>query len=397
MTAIATPSHELSEAVGIYSNNPHLQRFSVPWSRRPLSELAAIIMGQSPPSSFYNLRGEGVPLIQGKADIEEGGTTDRQWTTKPTKFCKAGDLLLTVRAPVGSVAVATRGACLGRGVCGLKPFGDSAFLFFSLLYAEDRWQSLEQGSTFTAANSKQVRQFLLHVPDDQEEQHAIATVLSDVDGLIKALDALITKKLAIKQAAMQQLLTGKIRLPGFRREWATTTLGGIADIKTGNRNNQDKVEDGRYPFFVRSSNVERINSYSFEGEAILIPGEGGIGSIFHYINGRFDVHQRVYKISRFSEAVCGKFVYYTMLLYFGKHAMQNTVKATVDSLRLPTFKNFRFLLPNDIAEQRAIAEILSDVDQEIAALERRRYKTNAIKQGIMQQLLTGRVRLVKPG
>ena len=227
------------------------------------------------------------------------------------------------------------------------------------------------------------------------EQRAIAEVLSDVDGLIQSLDALIAKKRAIKQATMQQLLTGKTRLPGFSGEWDVKRLGDIAHINTGSRNNKDKVEGGQYPFFVRSATVERINSYSFEGEAILVPGDGGIGSIFHYIDGRFDVHQRVYKISRFSEDVCGKFVYYSMILHFGKHAMLNTVKATVDSLRLPTFKNFAFLLPNNNEEQTAIAVILSDMDAEIAALERRRDKTSAIKQGMMQQLLTGRVRLIK--
>ena len=82
-------------------------------------------------------------------------------------------------------------------------------------------------------------------------------------------------------------------------EQETKRFGDIAHIKTGSRNNQDKVENGEYPFFVRSATVERINSYSFEGEAILVPGEGDIGNIFHYTIGRFDVHQRVYKISNF--------------------------------------------------------------------------------------------------
>ena len=240
----------------------------------------------------------------------------------------------------------------------------------------------------------QVARYSVPVPPESE-QRAIAEALSDVDGLIQSLDALIAKKRAIKQAVMQQLLTGKTRLPGFSGEWETRRLGDIAHINTGSRNNQDKVENGQYPFFVRSATVERIDSYSFEGEAILVPGEGGIGSIFHYIDGRFDVHQRVYKISRFSEDVCGKFVYYSMTLHFGNYAMLNTVKATVDSLRLPTFKNFAFSLPNNSEEQRAIAAILSDMDAEIAALERRRDKTCAIKQGMMQQLLTGRIRLVK--
>ena len=227
------------------------------------------------------------------------------------------------------------------------------------------------------------------------EQNAVAEVLSDVDGLINALDALIAKKRAIKQATMQQLLTGKTRLPGFSGAWETKLLGDIAHIKTGSKNNEDKNDNGQYPLFVRSAVVERINSYCFDGEAILVPGEGGIENIFHYINGRFDCHQRVYMINQFVDDVFGKLIYYIMVLQFGRHAMQNTVKATVDSLRLPTFQTFTFSIPKDIAEQRAIATVLSDMDAEIAALEQRRDKTIAIKQGMMQQLLTVRVRLVK--
>ena len=226
------------------------------------------------------------------------------------------------------------------------------------------------------------------------EQYAIAAALSDVDALLSGLDKLIAKKRDLKQAAMQQLLTGHTRLPGFKGDWKLKLLGDIAHVKTGSRNNQDKVEDGEYPFFVRSDIVERIDSYSYEGEAILVPGEGRIGEIFHYINGRFDVHQRVYVITQFAPNVSGRFVHLYMNAHFGEWAMQNTVKATVDSLRLPTFRNFKLYVPPSLEEQAAIAEVLSDMDAELAALEARRTKTRALKQGMMQELLTGKTRLV---
>ncbi len=179
----------------------------------------------------------------------------------------------------------------------------------------------------------------------------------------------------------------------FSGEWETKQLGDIARIKTGSKNNEDKDENGQYPLFVRSSIVERINSYCYDGEAILIPGEGGIESIFHYINGRFDCHQRVYMINRFTDDVCGKLVYYSMVLQFGSHAMKNTVKATVDSLRLPTFQSFSFPIPKDMSEQHAITEALSDVDGLLNALDALIAKKQAIKQASMQQLLTGKTRL----
>ncbi|HIQ54780.1 MAG TPA: restriction endonuclease subunit S [Pseudomonas pachastrellae] len=226
------------------------------------------------------------------------------------------------------------------------------------------------------------------------EQAAIASALDDIDALLSSLDQLIAKKRDIQQASMQQLLTGQRRLPRFSDEWKVKRLGEIANIKTGSKNNQDKIEDGEYPFYVRSATVERINSYSHDCEAILVPGEGNIGSIFHYVNGKFDVHQRVYAITQFAENVSGKYVHLYMSVHFGSHAMQNSVKATVDSLRLPTFQVFEVLLPPTKEEQAAIAEVLTNMNTELATLEARRDKARQIKQGMMQELLTGRIRLL---
>ena len=306
---------------------------------------------------------------------------------------QAGSITVTARGTLGKAFYRDKPfVAIGRLLV-LKPKVTVDARFFSE-YINYGVHFAVESTGVPQLTAPQVARYSLPVPP-LSEQRAIAEVLTDVDKLIGALDALIAKKRAIKQAAMQQLLTGKTRLPGFSGEWETKRLGEIADIKAGTKNNQDKDDDGEYPFFVRSATVERINSYSFDGEAILVPGEGGIGSIFHYINGSFDFHQRVYMINRFVEDVCGKFVYYSMDLQFGDHAMQNTVKATVDSLRVPTFKNFCFCLPKAVEEQIAIAEALSEMEAEIVALEHRRNKTYAIKQGMMQQLLTGRVRLVK--
>jgi len=248
------------------------------------------------------------------------------------------------------------------------------------------------GATINQITNKSLNSFVIPLPPTDRERSAIAAALSDVDALISALNQFITKRRDLKQAAMQQLLTGQTRLPGFHGEWVVKRLGDVAHIKTGKKNNDDKVQDGAYPLFVRSQTVERINSYSYDCEAILVPEEGGIGSIFHYINGKFDCHQRVYKISAFSDDTCGKFMFYRMTYSFHKQATRNSVKATVDSLRLPTFKTFEFLAPG-FDEQTAIAEVLSETDLELVALEQRRDKTRALKQGMMQELLTGRIRL----
>ena len=245
---------------------------------------------------------------------------------------------------------------------------------------------LAVGMKVFGVSKPQLQQVFVPVPP-KTEQTAIATALSDADALISGLEKLIAKKRNIKQGAMQKLLQPK-------EGWEVKKLGEIAEIYTGKKNNQDKVENGLYPFFVRSQTIERINTYSFDGEAILIPGEGNIGKIFHYINGKFDYHQRVYKISDFKSGYFSKYIYRYISEYFGRHAMENSVKATVDSLRLPTFQVFEIPFPPTYKEQENIATILSDMDAEITAIETKLEKYRKIKLGMMQNLLTGKIRLV---
>ena len=317
-------------------------------------------------------------------------------------------IVMTSRATIGECAIAKIPVATNQGfknfICSDK--ADSEFLYYLLGTQKKRFIALCAGSTFLEININQVRNFQVALPESKPEQTAIAAILSDTDRLLAALRALIGKKRAVKTAAMQQLLSGRLRLPGFAatdrlknselgeipEDWEVVKLGEVARIKTGSKNNQDKADNGLYPFFVRSETVERINTFSYACEAILVPGEGGIGKIFHYINGKFDAHQRVYVIREFQNTVA-KFVYFAMVHSFGAYAMENSVKATVDSLRLPTFKNFQFAAPKSNSEQTAIAQILSDMDSEIAALEARAAKLAQIKQGLMQNLLTGKIRV----
>lgn len=232
------------------------------------------------------------------------------------------------------------------------------------------------------------------LPESPQEQEAIANALSDVDALIESLEKLIAKKRLIKQGATQNLLTGKKRLKGFSSELKTDYIENVCEITTGSKNTQDKVDDGKYPFFVRSQQVERINSYSHDGEAVLTAGDGvGTGKVFHYINGKCDVHQRVYKMSNFRPDVSGYFFYLYFSTYFYGRIMQMTAKSSVDSVRREMIAKMTIQLPGK-NEQDAICETIKDMDTEIIGLEKKLEKTRLLKQGMMQELLTGRIRLI---
>jgi type I restriction enzyme, S subunit len=175
-------------------------------------------------------------------------------------------------------------------------------------------------------------------------------------------------------------------------DWEVSRIADVAGITTGSRNTQDRVSDGRYPFFVRSQTIERIDSYSFDGEAVLTAGDGvGTGKIFHYINGKFDCHQRVYRMSHFN-GVNGAYFFKVFSERFYDRIMSMTAKSSVDSVRREMIADMMIPLP-PLPEQEAIAAALSEMDDAIAAHEAVIAKKRALKQATMQALLSGTRRL----
>lgn len=186
-----------------------LPGFSDPWQDVKLENYSSITMGQSPSSNYYNTVGNGLPLIQGNADIFNRKSIIRNYTSQVTKTCESGDIIMSVRAPVGTVSIASNKSCIGRGVCAFKA---NKFLYYMLLFMENRWSELSSGSTFDSVNGKQISEFKIFVPTSLSEQRAIAEILSDIDSEIAELEKKKEKYTSIRQGMMQQLLTGKIRL-----------------------------------------------------------------------------------------------------------------------------------------------------------------------------------------
>lgn len=143
-------------------------------------------MGQSPESNAYNIDSIGLPLIQGNADLVNRTTMPRNYTSSITKKCEIGDLILTVRAPVGSVAKSAHYACIGRGVCSLRVNGvnDKEFVYQFLLNYEPKWTALEQGSTFTAVSGNEIKKLEINLPC-LDEQKILASFLSTIDSKLK--------------------------------------------------------------------------------------------------------------------------------------------------------------------------------------------------------------------
>jgi type I restriction enzyme S subunit len=183
------------------------------FDRVPLGQVAKVNMGQSPESEFYNEAGEGLPLIQGNADCKNRRTVPTTYTTQITKTAEVGDIIMSVRAPVGTVARSAHQACIGRGVCAIKGEKvDNEYLYQFLLFFEPRWGQYAQGSTFTAVNGNDIKKLSLELPATGKEQKKIAKTLSSADREIELLSSMLDTFKFQKKGLMQKLLTGKFRV-----------------------------------------------------------------------------------------------------------------------------------------------------------------------------------------
>ena len=174
--------------------------------------------------------------------------------------------------------------------------------------------------------------------------------------------------------------------------WVTSFIGDECKITTGNKDTQNKIDGGKYPFFVRSQTVERINTYSKDCEAILTSGDGvGVGKNYHYINGKFDFHQRVYCLYDFSNQLLGKYLYIYFSNYFFDRVKRLSAKNSVDSVRMDMISKMEIKLPS-LVEQTKIASFLSNVDEKISQLTQKHALLSQYKQGMMQKLFSQQIR-----
>ena len=176
------------------------------WEERILEDVSIIIMGSSPKSENYNELGIGLPLLQGNADIKDRRSYPRNFTTEITKECDVGDILMSVRAPVGYVAKAMHNACIGRGIAAIrvKENNNQEFLYQYLIYIEDIWGKFSQGSTFDSVNSEQIRNLSIFIPCLQE-QTKIADFFTKLDDKIEKLALQLEQVKMWKKGLLQQI------------------------------------------------------------------------------------------------------------------------------------------------------------------------------------------------
>jgi type I restriction enzyme S subunit len=287
--------------------------------------------------------------------------------------------------------------------------GKYLFWFLKSKMCSQYFSTLARGITRYALGTSAFSNLPLFSIGDINEVSAIVNYLyhktTQIDILISKKQQFISllqeERIAVINQAVTKGLDPKVKMKDSGIEWLgeipehweVKRMKYLCDVTTGGKDTENREDDGKYPFFVRSQTIERISTYSFDGEAILTAGDGvGVCKVWHYVNEKFDFHQRVYMMSNF-QLVLGKYLFYYLKENFGKEVMKLSAKSTVDSLRRPMFQNFMVCFGSldeqkRIIEQIEIEEIRIDTligksQQEIELLKE--YKT-----ALISEVVTGK-------
>ena len=393
------------------------------WLIRPIGEIAALSSGTTPPRALHDryYTNGTVPWVK---------TLDLNNRSIHTTQERVTDVALhetsLLQYPIGTVLVAMYGgfgqigrtgilrlsAAVNQALCAVQvdrrqllPDYLLRVLNFRILY----WRNVASSSRKDPnISSNDIRAFPLPLPPTLAEQEAIATALSDADGLIESLEQLIAKKRQIKHGTMQELLTGKRRLPGFSGKWETKRLGELGECFSGGTPNTEIAAyyGGDIPWITSSDcNTPRIRSVTgriteagvrgsatkwIKSGTVLMALYGATAGVVALSEINATINQAVLAIVL--PSADSDFIFHKLRM------MKEWIIATYTQGGQPNLsgaivKSIEITLPS-LDEQSAIATILSDMDTEIAALETKLAKARQVKQGMMQELLTGRIRLV---
>ena len=367
------------------------------WVHKKLGDddVAKIIMGQSPSSASYNDENIGLPFLQGCADFGEVFPKTSVYCNEPLKVAPQNSILMSVRAPVGTINKADQKYIIGRGLCSIVSLINNDYLYYYLLQNKNRLEQKAQGSTFLAINSAEVNDFDVSYPESLSTQRRIAAILNSADKVIAATQKTIAKYKQIKQGMMEDLLNEQCTMNNV--QWRKVKLGEVGKISMCKRVfSFETSTESEIPFykigtfgkdadaFISRQLYEEYKSkfsYPKVGD-ILISASGTIGRTVVY-DGEPAYFQdsNIIWIDNNETIVLNQFLYYQYQII-----SWNLESSTIARLYNDNFNRIEITIP-DLAEQRRIAAILSGIDAKIAAEEKVLQKYEKVKKGLMERLL----------
>ncbi len=393
------------------------------WEVKQISDFTSVVTGGTPNTQHSEYWGGDIRWMNsGELNLKfvydvEGRITEEGLNNSSTHIIPAKCVLVGLAGQGktrGTAAYNLVSLCTNQSIAAFLPTDkhSSLYLYYVIDSKYDYLRLLSSGDGGRGGLNKQILSILNVIFPPIAEQRAIAEALSDVDGLIAALNKKIAKKQLLKQGAIWQLLTGKKRLPGFTDEWETIRLGDWATMNSGGTPTSSVPEyyNGHIPF-LSISDITEAGKYINKTEKTIT--EKGLNNssarMFPAGTIMYAMYASLGKCSianielSCSQAILGitpkcrinpEYLYY-YLSFIEKDVRDMGQTGTQSNLSKQIVQGFMVKLPSDIKEQQAIATILSDMDKEIADLEAQRDKYRLLKSGMMQKLLTGQIRIVK--
>lgn len=372
--------------------------FADAWEQRKLGEFGSVAMNKRIFKAQTTESGD-IPFYKIGTF---GGTPDAYISRKlyveyknKYPYPKKGDILISASGSIGRTVVyaGEEAYYQDSNIVWLNHDSrlDNSFLLH--VYAIVKWAGIE-GSTISRLYNENILSTSIKLPKI-EEQRKIGDLLSKIDTLITLHQRKLSKLQDLKKALLVKMFPAEgenvpaVRFKGYEDAWEQHTVGELCQISTGKSNTQDACSDGTYPFYVRSPIVERSSRFLYDEEAVLTVGDGvGTGKVFHYVNGKYDLHQRVYRIYDFQNELDGKFFYYLFSRDFYNRIMMMSAKTSVDSVRYEMIADMAIKIP-DINEQRVIAATLNSIDTSIVIHQRKLSKLKDIKKALLNNMFPG--------
>jgi len=386
-----------------------------------LVDVAKLNMGQSPPSASYNDIGEGLPFYQGKTDFGFIYPVPRKYCNEPSKIADKGDILISVRAPVGPVNIANDKCCIGRGLAAIKASkADQLFLYFNLIYQESFIESQGTGSTFKAINKSQLENVLIpNIPIP--EQRKIAHVLSTVQKAIEQQDNLIRTTTELKKALMQKLFTEGTRGESQKEteiglvpeSWEVVKINEIFDIQQGKQvSKSNRVGNNQKPF-LRTINIswgeidlteldemhfstDEETKFTLIKEDLLVCEGGDVGrtAIWDYCNKEIYYQNHLHRLRAITNNIIPRYLLYWMMYIVQETSYVKDAgnRTTIPNISKSRLGNLYMALPN-IQIQKEITETLVGLDRKIIFQNKKKQTLNALFKTLLHELMTGQRRV----
>ena len=344
-----------------------------------LKDVCRINMGQSPESSSYNEDGDGIPFFQGNADFGERYPVTRVWCNAPTKIAYAGDILISVRAPIGALNYAKDECCIGRGLAAITPNlskVSSEFIYWFLKGKNAELNSKGTGSTFKAIGRKILEETL--VPDyGFEQQHACAENLEKVYAIIQMRKQELLKLDELIKARFVEMFGDPIRNTQNRD---TTEFINVVKMQRGfDLPVQDRQQDGEIPVYGSNGALDRHNVAKVQGGGVITGRSGTIGKVFYTEEDYWPLNTSLFSVDTHGNNVI--YLAYLLELFDLKRFVEGT---GVPTLNRNMFHN-KQIINVGLAEQNEFAEFVKQVDKSKDAVKRALDEAQLLFDSLMQQ------------